>query len=470
MSVAQLDVMLDRPLPQAPDAERAVLGSVLINNACWYRISLTDRDFFRDAHRTIFRVMAHILINLREECDLLTIRVELQKQGKLEEVGGTAYVASLIDSIPDIANVERYADIVAEKARLRALVVEGNRIMRAALDHDADADAIVADAMAALGPQATKQDNQAVPLVTALGEAFTAQQALVESGKSSALTSGWKVLDEHRVFSPTLVIDVCPSGDGKTAHMIALSKALGEHGHRSAVFSRESSIRQIALRYASSDTGIPHTEMRDWHAWPATFPRNYEMVAECRSRAAKQGIFLSRGSAVVEEMVLEMRRLRAMEGIECAFIDYIQKLTTRRKIHDREERMAEIAALLLDTAVDLDITVFATSQMEEKKWRDRGMGPIYKEDISYAAMIGKSARTILTFHRPRKLYKDEKMHQPDCYVHMQIVKNNEERTHDGFEAHFDEWTQRFEEGAGDGRCRTSKHSASEPTERTLFNT
>jgi len=135
MSVAQLDVALDRPMPQSPDAERAVLGSILINNHAFYRVvgTISTEDFFRDAHRTIFATMRRLAEQSRE-IDPLTLREELAKNAQLEQVGGSAYVASLVDGIPDIANVERYAHIVKEKSTLRRLIVMGNSVMRAALD------------------------------------------------------------------------------------------------------------------------------------------------------------------------------------------------------------------------------------------------------------------------------------------------------------------------------------------------
>src|SRR5207253_346887 len=90
-------------------------------------------DFFRDAHRTIFATMRRLAEQSRE-IDLLTLREELAKNAQLEQVGGTAYVSSLVDGIPDIANIERYARIVKEKSTLRRLIVMGNSVMRAALE------------------------------------------------------------------------------------------------------------------------------------------------------------------------------------------------------------------------------------------------------------------------------------------------------------------------------------------------
>src|SRR6266446_3899260 len=135
MSVAQLDVSLDRPLPQNPDAERAVLGSILINNNAFYRVvgTIDTEDFFKDAHRSIFASM-RALAEQSREIDLLTLKEDLGKRAQLDQVGGSAYISSLLDGIPDVANVERYARIVKEKSTLRRLIVMGNSVMRAALD------------------------------------------------------------------------------------------------------------------------------------------------------------------------------------------------------------------------------------------------------------------------------------------------------------------------------------------------
>jgi len=135
MSVAQLDVALDRPMPQSPDAERAVLASILINNHAFYRVIgvIDTEDFFKDAHRTIFATMRRMAEH-SQAIEPLTLREELAKYAQLDQAGGLAYISSLLDVVPDVANVERYARIVKEKSTLRQLIVMGNSVMRAALD------------------------------------------------------------------------------------------------------------------------------------------------------------------------------------------------------------------------------------------------------------------------------------------------------------------------------------------------
>jgi replicative DNA helicase len=135
MTVAQLDVSLDRQMPQSPDAERAVLGAILINNHAFYRVigTIDTEDFFKDAHRTIFGTMRRMAEN-SQEIETLTLKEELAKHAQLDQAGGVAYISALLDVVPDVANVERYAKIVKEKSMLRRLIVMGNSVMRAALD------------------------------------------------------------------------------------------------------------------------------------------------------------------------------------------------------------------------------------------------------------------------------------------------------------------------------------------------
>src|SRR5437762_4976339 len=135
MSVAQLDVALDRPLPQNPEAERSVLGSILTNPHNFYQIVTIIRaeDFFKDAHRAVFSAIT-ALAEKGVDIDTLTLKHELVKRSALDQAGGHAYISSLTDGIPDVTNVERYARIVKEKSTLRRLIVMGNSVMRAALD------------------------------------------------------------------------------------------------------------------------------------------------------------------------------------------------------------------------------------------------------------------------------------------------------------------------------------------------
>src|SRR3954462_11781324 len=134
----------ERTLPHNLEAEKSVLGAILIHNEAFNHAAelIDSRDFFRDAHRRIFDKMVG-LSERAKAIDLVTVKDELQRAGELEEVGGPAYIASLADGVPRSANVEHYARIVKEKATLRSVIHAANRILADAYQAEEDADLIL---------------------------------------------------------------------------------------------------------------------------------------------------------------------------------------------------------------------------------------------------------------------------------------------------------------------------------------
>ncbi len=141
----------ERTLPHNLDAERSVLGAILIDNEAFnVAASIIDaQQFFRDAHRRIFDRM--VALNERSSpIDLVTLNEELERSGELDDVGGPAYIAALVDGVPRATNVEYYAKIVKEKATLRALIFSANKILSNAYEADQDADLILDEAESAI--------------------------------------------------------------------------------------------------------------------------------------------------------------------------------------------------------------------------------------------------------------------------------------------------------------------------------
>ena len=142
---------MDRTLPHNLEAEKSVLGAILINNHAFNQAAeiIDAQDFFRDAHRRIFERMSD-LSERNQPIDLVTLKDALERTGELEEVGGPAYIASLVDGVPRSTNVEYYAQIVKEKATLRALIFQANKILANAYEADQEADLILDDAESAI--------------------------------------------------------------------------------------------------------------------------------------------------------------------------------------------------------------------------------------------------------------------------------------------------------------------------------
>src|SRR5579872_4063063 len=306
MSVAQLENVLDRPLPQNADAERAVLGSILINNHAFYRVvSLVDtEDFFKDPHRAIFSTM-RALAEQSREIDMLTLKEELGKRAQLEAVGGAAYISSLADGIPDVANVERYARIVKEKSLLRRLIVMGNSVMRAALDapsEPADVMNIAERSLYEIAEGAIDKGFMALDRITRANMAAIEQ--LHHAGKLiTGIPTGYDRFDEFTsgFQNQDLIILAARPSMGKTSFMMNIAEAMAipdkngqprvpSHGRlfSAAVFSLEMSKEQIGLRMLSSESGVSNHLIRSG----MLSERNWRDLAEASTRLAKAKIYV----------------------------------------------------------------------------------------------------------------------------------------------------------------------------------
>src|SRR5438094_5319661 len=142
---------LERTLPHNIDAEKSVLGCILVNNENYYRVleNLRPEDFYLDAHRVIFRQMVE-LIERSRAIDLITIQEELVRASQLESAGGITYLAGLLDGIPHLVNIEHYIEIIREKALLRQMVNSANKIMAECFDQAEPAEEILDRAEQAL--------------------------------------------------------------------------------------------------------------------------------------------------------------------------------------------------------------------------------------------------------------------------------------------------------------------------------
>src|SRR6476619_6742077 len=141
----------ERTLPHNLEAERSVLGAILLHNDAFNLAAevIDSKDFFRDAHRRIFDKM--VALNERGNAiDLVTLKEELGRSGDLDEVGGPAYITALVDGVPRSTNVEHYAKIIKEKATLRNLIYSANRILTTAYAAEEEADVILDQAQSSL--------------------------------------------------------------------------------------------------------------------------------------------------------------------------------------------------------------------------------------------------------------------------------------------------------------------------------
>src|SRR5438270_7252994 len=354
MSVAQLDVALDRPLPQSPEAERAVLGSIMTNSHNFYRAVTLVRteDFFKDAHRAIFSAITS-LAEQGIEIDTITLKHELAKRGALDQAGGHAYVSSLTDGIPDIANVERYARIVKEKSTLRRLIVMGNSVMRAALDapgEPADVLNIAEKSIYEIAEGSIEKGFVALDRITRSN--MTAIEPLQHAGKLiTGIPTGYDRFNEFTSgFQPSdLIIIAARPSMGKTSFMMNIAESIAipaKDGRPRPPAPRLYSVRgfplemskeQIGLRILSSESGVSNHLIRAG----MLSERNWRDLADASARLAKAKIFVDDTPGIdIMEMRAKARRLKMEAGLDMIMVDYLQLMAVKGKIESRNQEVS----------------------------------------------------------------------------------------------------------------------------------
>src|SRR5437660_2949430 len=357
MSAVQLDTVLDRPLPQSPDAERAVLGSILMNNHAFYRVIglVQTEDFFKDSHRAIFATM-RLLAEQSREIDALTLKEELFRRAQLDGIGGFAYITSLVDGIPDIANVERYARIVKEKSMLRRLIVMGNSVIRAALDAPSEPADVLNIAEQSLYKIAEGSiDKGFVPLDRIIRKNMEAIEQLQHAGKLiTGIPTGYDRFDEFTsgFQAQDLIIIAARPSMGKTSFMMNIAEAIAipdrEGAARApsrrmysvAVFSLEMSKEQIGLRMLSSESGVGNHLIRGG----MLSERNWRDLAEASARLSKGRIYVDDTPGIdIMDMRAKARRLKMETGLDIIMVDELQLMAVKGKVESRNQEVSQIS-------------------------------------------------------------------------------------------------------------------------------
>ena len=421
MTVAQLDVTLDRPMPQSPDAERAVLGAILINNHAFYRVigTIDTDDFFKDAHRTIFATMRRMAEQSRE-IESLTLKEELAKHAQLDQVGGFAYLSSLVDVVPDIANVERYAHIVKEKSMLRRLILMGNSVMRAALDAPSEPSEVLTIAEKSLYEIAegtTEKGFASLGAITRTNMNAIDQLQANPGRLITGIPTGYDRFNEMTSgFQPQdLIILAARPSMGKTSFMMNIAESIalpGKDGmprngsdrlYSVGVFSLEMSKEQIGLRILSSESGVSNHLIRSG----MLSQRNIDDLASAASRLSKGKIFIDDTPGMDPlEMRAKARRLKMEAGLDMIMVDYLQLMAVKGKIESRQQEISQISRGLKAIAKELNVPVLSLSQLSRRPEQRAGDHKPQLSDLRESGAIEQDADLVCFIYRDEVYNKE----------------------------------------------------------------
>jgi replicative DNA helicase len=358
--------MSDRTLPHNLEAEKCVLGAILIDNPSFNQAAevIGSEDFFRDAHRRIFEKMIG-LSERSQPIDPVTLKDELTRSGELDEVGGPAYVASLTDGVPRSANVEFYAKIVKEKSTLRKLIQSANDVLVRAYDAEEDADNLLDEAERSIFQIAENRMRSGfVSLAELVDGGWKQLEKLQEhTGNVTGVPTGFVDLDEMTsgFQKADLVIVAARPSMGKTSLVLNMALHCGiEAGRTAGVFSLEMSKEQLFMRMLTSEARV------DAHKFRGGFlgEQDYARLVSAFARLHDAKVFIDDSPSIgILEMRAKARRLKMEHGLDMLVIDYLQLMQGRGKFDNRQQELASISRSLKILAKELEIPIIALSQL-----------------------------------------------------------------------------------------------------------
>jgi replicative DNA helicase len=356
----------ERTLPHNLEAERSVLGAILVHNDAFNLAAqvVDSRDFYRDAHRRIFDKM--VLLNERNQAiDFVTLKEELSRSGDLDEVGGPAYVASLADGVPRATNVEYYARIVKEKSTLRNLIFAANKILTSAYEADQEADLVLDEAESAIFAVADDRLRAGfVPMRDLVKESFPKIEQLFEQKRLiTGVPTGFVDLDEmtRGLQAGDLVIVAARPSMGKTSLVLNIAQHVAMlPDHTVGFFSLEMSKESLFLRLLTSEAQIDSHRLMSG----AIGQKDYGRISHALETLSAMRLFIDDSAGVgVLEMRAKARRLKGEHGLSLLVVDYIQLMSGRGRFENRTLELASISRSLKGLAKELDVPIVVLSQL-----------------------------------------------------------------------------------------------------------
>ena len=356
----------DRTLPHNLEAEKCVLGAILLQNDTFNLAAelLDSQDFFRDAHRRVFNKMVS-LSERGEAIDLVTLKDELGRSGDLDEVGGPAYIAGLVDGVPRSTNVEYYARIVKEKSTLRNLIYSANKILATAYEAEQDADLLLDQAEKAIFDIAEDRIRTGfVPVRELVQGSFDTIEKLQEhKGLVTGIATGFTALDliTSGLQNSDVVIVASRPSMGKTSFMLNVATHVGTKTDKTVgIFSLEMSKEQLFLRMLTSQAEIDAQRFRGGFL----SEKDYGQLSHALGTLAEARIFIDDTASLgVLEMRAKSRRLMAEHGLHLLVVDYIQLMQGRGRFENRTQELAAISRALKGLAKELNVPLIALSQL-----------------------------------------------------------------------------------------------------------
>jgi replicative DNA helicase len=415
--------LAERTLPHNLEAERSVLGAILIDNESFHIAAaiIEPRTFFRDAHRRVFERMI-ALAERSQPIDLVTLKEELERAGELEEVGGPAYIASLVDGVPRATNVEYYSKIVKEKATLRSLIFSANKILSNAYEADQDADLILDEAESAIFSVAEDRVKSGFIVMRDLvKESFPKIEKLFEHKSFvTGISTGFAEIDKMtRGFQRgDLVIVAARPSMGKTSLVLNIAQHVAASGGVAGFFSLEMSKEQLFMRMLASEAKIDNFRLMSGQIGQ----KEYGQITHALETLSDARLFIDDSAGIsVLEMRAKARRLQAEHGLDLLAVDYIQLMTGRGRFENRTLELASISRSLKGLAKELNVPIVVLSQLSRAPEARSDKRP-QLSDLRESGALEQDADVVVLILREEMYKHDSEPSESDGIAELILAK------------------------------------------------
>jgi replicative DNA helicase len=411
--------LFDRVPPHDDRAEQAVLGGMLLSKDAVGEISqvLEPSDFYQPRHQMIYEAIITLFAG-SQPVDPIVVASELRRREQLEKIGGSDYLATLVDSVPTAANAVNYADIVHQQAILRRVIMAGTQVAQLGYDAEGrDAEDIVNLAQAQIyqvGMGHVRQDY--VPIGDVVMSAMDTLQSIQDGTVSRGVPTGFREIDKStQGLQPGQMIVVAGRpAMGKSTLGVDFARSAALHNDMATViFSLEMSKLELAQRILAAETNIPLGVLRDPRQLT---PQNWQQLNTCVSQIASKPLFLDDSPNMsLMEIRAKCRRLKQTNDLRLVVVDYLQLMSSDHSVESRQQEVSGFSRALKLLAKELEVPVVALSQLNRGVEARADRTPMLS-DLRESGSIEQDADVVFLVNRPDVYNKDDRPGEADIIM------------------------------------------------------
>lgn len=399
----------ERALPSNLEAEKAILGAVLVNHDAMALVAaqLKPGDFFRKAHGIIYEAMV-VLAGKNTAIDFVTLKNELMRLGKLDEVGGPAYISALADGMPRSTNVEHYGRIVREVAILRGIIFAGNKSLATAWDAQESSSLIIDRTFADLLQLSTEATGVGLERVgDGLGQTLETIQALADPQSMAwGYRTGLQALDRkvRGLRGGKLVVVAGRPGDGKTSLCLNIAAHVAKGGDPVAFFALEQDRGELRLQLVSQEARVNIEDLAE----DKCTPDDYKRISTTVHDLDQIPLYID-DSTELSPITLraKARRLQMERGLALVVIDFVQLmqgLPTGRRNENEHEKLTGVSRSLKLLSKDLNVPIVICCQLNRAPEARQDGRPMLG-DLRGSGSLEQDADAVILIHDPSKTPK-----------------------------------------------------------------